>query len=285
MIVVERGNRLVIIRQTDHAKLASEFAARWGGGPFDRLDPAASMSLACAMHDEGWRDRDEEPLIDESKGRPLHFLDIDLPKHAKFYAEGVAAAKKADPYGGLLSGMHWTGLYGGRWGTQQRRVFDPKEGACLRDVVLEEERSEVELKHELWSATAERRSDFEQRLWMNYELLQAFDLLSLFVCMEDLADTSVTGTIGPVPLGMRKGDVDLQLEVREEGVVSIDPYPFDSLDLEVSVPRREIAQRYGSVEELRRAMQEATTSAIKCRFVTAEGAERDAASAGAVREA
>ena len=120
---------------------------------------------------------------------------------------------------------------------------------------------------------------------MNYELLQAFDLMSLFVCMEDLGDTSVTGTIGPVPKGMRKGDVDLQLEVREEGVVSVDPYPFDSPKLEVNVPSREIEHSYGSVGEVRRAMQDATTRASSCRFVAARGTERDAASAGAVREA
>lgn len=281
MIVVEREQHVAVIRQTDHAKLASDFASHWGGGLFDGPDPLSSLKIACAMHDDGWHDPDEEPLFDETKGRPLHFLDIDLGKHSQFYAEGVAKAKKADPYGGLLTGMHWTGLYGGRWGTQQRRVFDPKQAAFLRDVVLKEERDESELKHQLWSTTSERRSNFEGRLWMNYELLQALDLLSLFVCMEDLTDSSVTDTIGPVPQGMGKGDADLRLEVMSEGVVSIDPYPFDTFELQVSVPSRDIGKRYGSAEEARRALQDATVRDVTCRFVTSQAPSSDAAIAGA----
>jgi hypothetical protein len=276
VLVVERNGSLMMVLQIEHARLVGELMQHWGGGMFERPSPYESVCLAASMHDEGWRVPDEEALYDANKARPLHFLDIDLRQHASFYGKGVERVREMDAYAGLLVGMHWTGLYRGRWGTQQRRVFEPKEGAFLEDVMIEEERAEVPAKLKLLAASSEPRSSFEMRLWMNYELLQACDLLSLFVCMEDLTDDSVSGTVGPVPTGPGKDAIDLQLHVLGGGVVSIDPYPFDVPSLEMNVPFRAIPdRRYESQSEAARHIDGAEGQAISCRLVAAEKAESD----------
>src|SRR4029078_7780912 len=55
MIVREgAGGSLIIIGQTDHAKLSGQCAAHWGNKDFARPKPYEAVVRAAMFHDSGW---------------------------------------------------------------------------------------------------------------------------------------------------------------------------------------------------------------------------------------
>ena len=287
MIVSRRDRRLLLIDQNEHGRLCGEICDRWGNARFARPAHAPSVRVAAAMHDEGWRTADAEPLFNAQEGRPLHFLEIAMSEHVPLYRRGVERVSHLDPYAGLLVSMHWTGLYRGRWGLQSGGVFrsaGTDEASQLQDqAVAEQEQQWIERRRGLM--LEEPRSDFEIGLWHNYDLLQAFDLLSLFVCSADLAPapgaaperlTDVLGeiearpgprVIGAVPERAGGPRLDLVLTPGGDGTVGVDPYPFDQDEVELTISGRQIQDhRYDSHDTLRAALEQADPVTFTCRF-------------------
>jgi hypothetical protein len=270
-VIVRRVNgRLLLIRQVDHGALSGEFARHWGNQHVERPAPLESVALASAMHDHGWLDKDEEPLFDAQRQAPLHWRDIRVPDHIAFYGEGARRAAALDPYAGLLVSMHCAGIYTRRYGTYPVKMS--KLTDAVREIteafVAEQEAFQADLKRRVWNPS-QRRSEFERRLWTQYDQLQIWDRLSLFVCLNDLKPPSAD-RLGPLPVAVDGPVVDLTVEVVDNGVVALDPYPFDVPALEASVPARAVPdRRYASAGDLWAALQDAADSPIRCRFVPA----------------
>jgi hypothetical protein len=155
--------------------------------------------------------------------------------------------------------------------------------ALQEEAVEREELRWIDVKRGL--VTQSRRSDFEQHLWHHYDLLQAWDLLSLYVCLIDLSPANGAAprpvpatlksidqepgarTIGSVPVTVAGERVELMLRAVEPGVVAVDPYPFDTDELEWSVTARVIPdRRYKSQAEAADTLREAPTATIACRM-------------------
>jgi hypothetical protein len=269
MLVVDAApDRLRLVRQADHARLAGQLAARWGNDRFAAPMPASVV--AADLHDEGWVEPDARPLLDPATRRPLNFLDIDLRRHAGFYGEAVRLAQEQDPYAGLLVSMHWTGLYCGRWGWQSALAFAPPPE--LRDfldgVVTDQQHAWIGLADQAWDRSLSRRA-FERNLWADYELLQVWDILSLFLCRTDL--TAATETqIAAVPRDRDDVGVDVTVRVPGDGSVTLDPYPFGEDAFDVAVPAREIADRaYPDEAAAAREIDGAGVTEIPCRIAKA----------------
>lgn len=289
MLISRRDDRLVHIRQVDHAAVAGELAAHWGGD-FQAPPRADSARLAAAMHDEGWREPDEAPLFNDEQQRPLHFLEIPMTEHIPLYGRGVEQTYARDPYAGLLVSMHWTGLYRGRWGMQAGRLQWQEAGRSeverLQDEAVDaEERRWIEVKRGLDGDV--RRSELEAGLWHTYDLLQGWDLLSLYVCMipsepaageartvastlKSLDQEPGTRMIEGLPTSVGGERVDVTLTPLEAGVVALDPYPFDIPALELSVTGRAIPDRtYDGREDARAALDAAEEVTVACRMISA----------------
>jgi hypothetical protein len=288
MIITRRDDALCLVTQVEHARVAAELCSHWGNDDFEPPAPAASVRLAAELHDDGWRAADEEPLLNAETGRPLHFLEIDLADHVAFYRHGVEGAMRRDAYSGLLVSMHWTGLYRSRWGLQSDMVFAGEEGPAaqlIRDAIDDQERHWIELKRPLMSTG--HRSDFEARLWHNYDLLQAFDVLSLYLCtatltpgtgpalavtatLREIDQASGPRTIDAVPQAIGAERAQLRLETVASAVVAVDPYPFDSEPLRVAARGRLIAERrYDSAATAAAALAGSTTVDLSCELVRA----------------
>jgi DNA-binding GntR family transcriptional regulator len=131
----------------------------------------------------------------------------------------------------------------------------------------------------------EARTDFEIGLWHNYDLLQAFDLLSLYVCTADLAPapgapvarlTDVLGeievppgprVIGSVPERPSGARLELVLTPTGEGAIAVDPYPFDQDSVELALSARSIPDRaYESQDAVRAALEQADQESLRVRF-------------------
>lgn len=287
MLISRRGNDLVLIEQNEHGRLAGDIAAHWGNAQFAGPLRRESALAAAAMHDEGWREADAQPLFNAAQARPLHFLEIDMEDHVPLYGRGVDRVFEHDPYAGLLVSMHWTGLYRSRWGVQSGGV-DFKRGSSkleqLQDAaVAGEEQRWIEIKQELMRDT--RRSDLEAGLWHSYDLLQGWDLLALYLPLFDVRPADSLG-VRPLVSTLRSIDqdggpylieampreiagerADLVLRPVADGIVTVDPYPFDADTVEFQVSGRAIPdRRYASAQEAADTIAQAPEITLTCQM-------------------
>ena len=94
---------------------------------------------------------------------------------------------RIDPYSGLLVSKHRTGLQRGRYD----KVAHPK---FFNTQNLPEDNEDFLARNE--AAQAEQLRNFDEgEFWTNYQLLQAFDFISLFLCNKDVVDDYIE----PVP--------------------------------------------------------------------------------------
>jgi hypothetical protein len=131
----------------------------------------------------------------------------------------VAAVTEHDPYAGLLVSMHGAGIYRGRYGTQPEMKMELAGSLAqlVDEFVAEQE-----------DAYPQRRADLgadEGETWTNYRLLQVYDRLSLFFCM-NAPDAGARATIGSVPTDYDGGETVLAIESLAPFRVTLDPYPF-----------------------------------------------------------
>jgi Protein of unknown function (DUF3891) len=268
MIVLRRDSRLLLIRQLDHAALAGRFAEFWGNTRFCAPKPLAPVVLAASRHDEGWREWDDAVRHDETARAPLYFLDVDIRDYVGLYARGIDRIAALDPYAGLLVSMHGTGNVCGRWGLQsgiRLSGYDAESWPpVIERYVLEQEARQARLRLGLVGLDpGERRSCFERRLWSNYELLQAWDRLSLFLCRTDPAAID-EADLGVVPTSLEGIEAaPLAVTTLGGGRAEVRPWPFDRERLEIAVPVREIpAADYTSQAELRTEVDRAAVHSL-----------------------
>jgi len=210
VIVRDTVDAWQVVFQTDHADLSGAFAGAWA----DRGDRHESLAIAARRHDDGWAVWERSPRVDES-GKPVDFLDVNVPSHLAFYRACIEAVGEEDSYAGLLVSMHGAGIY------RQRYGLDPNLGLARA----------AEVKDEIDSFVAEQEAKFggdpgEHR--RDYELLQLYDRLSLYFCMRDVEAGEAAELQGH------------QLEPLSPWRVRLDPYPFAESPARFSLLRRVI---------------------------------------------
>jgi hypothetical protein len=286
VIVTRRGGALRLVQQVEHGRVAGELAAAWGNGTFAPPTPLRPVRTAAARHDEGWRAWDARVLFNELERRPLHFTEIDAGEHIRLYRQGVERVSVADVYAGVLVGMHWTGLYRGRWSAPgaAARVGRGEEDRRLQDeVVAAEERRWIGAKHQAWTHD-EPRSLFETELWHNYELLQLWDLLSLYLAVTP-PDAEGSGS-APVPWGPQLREVEhtaqdvllpavgtrsggpriaVTAAVRSPGEVTLAPFPFRAA-VEIQVEHTVVPDRAWTHDEVAERVRTTPTEATTWRL-------------------
>lgn len=257
MILRSDRGRLQIVTQTDHAHLSGEFASAWGGQRFRTPDPVTPVRLAADLHDHGWLEWERAPMIDATSGRPYDFLSLPTDIHVDLYGKGIQLALQEHPYAGLLVSLHGTGLYKERYGYLPEMLFgeiDPAHRPLVDQFLAEQEALQKGL-------LADLRID-PQVLWTHYRWLQAWDLLSLFLCLSDPAERHVL-SLGMMP--HYPGGPEERLEVRGAGSgrFCVSPWPFSVDALELSVPVRHITDRsYESDAQFQTAFQAAPTERL-----------------------
>ncbi|GAB3681841.1 DUF3891 family protein [Saccharopolyspora sp. ID03-671] len=285
MLITRRGDDLVLVDQNEHGRLAGEFTTRWGNSSFDAPTRRENVQLGTARHDDGWREADAEPLFNTEEQRPLHFLEVAMEEHMPLYQRGVDRVYAEDAYAGLLVSMHWTGLYRNRWGMQEGGVGIKPAATPLDKIreqhVADEEQRWAETKKSLIKNTI--RSDFEANLWYHYDLLQIWDLFSLYTALGDITPDSSpavplasqlssidqqpgprTIQLAPTAVGGRR--VDLTINPIKPGVVTVDPFPFDG-DVVATLSAQRIPDRtYRDQTDLNTALTAAEPTTLECRF-------------------
>ncbi|QQK74708.1 DUF3891 family protein [Salicibibacter cibarius] len=262
MIISTQNGDLVLVRQDDHGIHAGEVTQQWGNEEFERTSSHDSVALAVKNHDIGWKEPDDEVLFNNEVLQPLNFIDVNLKKHAEFYEQGYRRVLEEDSYAGLLVGMHWIGLYTRRFGydpTFTYKVSDDLLG-YMNEVILSQQKNWVDIKQKLWNIN-EPRSQFEDRIWMDYELVQVMDRLSLFMCMNDPSEKNEV-ELGPVRKSQNGESVYLTVRSEGSGVISVDPFPF-AKEFQATYLARKISDHaYSSQKDARKLLEETSKQPI-----------------------
>jgi hypothetical protein len=160
MIVRERSDSYVLIKQHDHGLLSGEFARYWA----ERPRPLQSTIYAIMEHDVGWQNLDTPVSWSEKTGKPYSFTNYPMGPKLQAYKEGLNFLEARNPYAACLCSMHYTSLVGD---TEQEVRFRESETARQRKIesAMNKEES-TNLEH-------------------NFRLLQLCDDLSLFVCLNE----------------------------------------------------------------------------------------------------
>ena len=262
MILYEQDNEVVIIRQTDHALLSGFFAREWGNEQFSRPEPFESFRLAAAEHDNGWQEWEILPKVDPATFLPYSFMSIPTEAHIALYQHGLERILKVDHYAALLVSMHCALLYDRSRSTMpgySAKYVRSSEAHMVSDFVQRLRLQQLRLKVDLRSNPATKVFTEEKYLQANLQRLEALDRLSLYFCLPTLGDS----TIEAVPVNDQGGEADWELR-REDGTITLSPYPFRREPLSVSILARRVPKRrYADDTEFQNILARAPYSPVK----------------------
>ncbi len=257
--------RLLLILQVDHSQIAGLFAAHWGNTTFAEPRPYASMVLAAQEHDNGWWEWEIKPSTLNDQGLPLDYHDGSLKYLGKlrldFYKRGVERVMRRDPYAGLIVLMHGVALLNSGYG---RFTYPPdrsKGNPLVQEYIRDQEALRLKLVGQLRQSEELREFSTEEHIWMNFKLMETFDLFGQFICNRYPFNDSSRRPNGPsntlndhpVPMGPGRKEVMLTVDVQDEKRATVRPYPFDEDPLVVSFPARLVPNRpYANQEEFLR---------------------------------
>ncbi|WP_158807035.1 DUF3891 family protein [Beijerinckia sp. L45] len=233
---------LILINQTDHARLAGQFAAHWGNSTFELPRRRESLLRAATFHDAGWSRYETEPSYDvDRQATPTFFQVPNTAKHLAEHARAISWLSGIDPYAGLLMSMHRTGLWRNRYGAVKTPA--PLNKPSTEPLVVEF----IEKHEQIQRSVSQAFSKDE--IATDYQMLQFFDVFSLAFCTKEFQE----GTFELVPTGYGKAPgIALRMELVEEGVVKVSPFPFDAAGLKVGFLYMELAPKtYASETEFR----------------------------------
>lgn len=228
------GGSMLLVGQTDHSRLAGQFAAHWGNGRFAELQPYESVVRAATFHDFGYLRYETAPAFDPDTGETPNFRSIATDStRLDEYQWCFDWLLGPDPYAGTMVSMHRTGLWRGRYDAMKHPAHGMRTPAPDVDAFIarNEERCAQRIEAQAWDRDALR---------INYRLLQVWDLLSLYFSCQDPSDDYIE----PVPTSYRDRDgegVRLTLTPLGPRTVRLDPFPFDASPCPVQLTARRLA--------------------------------------------
>jgi hypothetical protein len=229
----ESDGTIVMITQNDHAQLSGLFAAHWGNEQFEKPRPYGSLVRAAMFHDRGWIRYETSPQLNPQTGKTPNYREVpnDRAQLEAFEWAGDWLAA-IDGYAGLMIAKHRTGLWQGRYDVIkhppaiQRGKLPPEIEAFI---------ARSEAKQKAAAATLDAHE-----LAVNYNLLQVWDMLSLYICSNEVLKPD---RIEPAPSAYsERAAVGLSLAPVEKQTIAIDPYPFDQPSLTTNMIFRRLNQ-------------------------------------------
>jgi hypothetical protein len=211
MILRPAGSSQLLITQPDHAALAGRIMRHWRGGGLQESARRSPILRAIDEHDNGWREVDAAPVLDDHTGRILDFVGLPEPDRRAIWPRGVERLA-ATPYSAALVAQHAVHVYRRYRGTSS---WDPffVEMEVLRDTHL-------------------RAAGLSQvELLIDYSFVRLGDLVSLTFCNGwTEPQTDDAGEVG--------------YTIRLDGArLIVTPDPFEGREIAIEIAGREVPDR------------------------------------------
>ncbi|MDB5649125.1 MAG: hypothetical protein JWL62_645 [Hyphomicrobiales bacterium] len=249
MIVRTRADgSLVLITQNDHARLSGLFAAHWGNAEFEAPRTQESVIRAAAYHDWTWSRYEAAPHYDSTAKSTPNFRQVHSDTvQLSAYQEALDWVAGIDGYAGLLVSRHRTGLWRGRYDA----IAEPPYHAAKN--IAPELSAFIARNEARQEATL---AGFDRATFLvDYQLLQIWDLLSLYWCTSEVPGAMRIAYAPTSYAGDGKTGVPLILKPLGRRRVAIDPFPFEGDTLEGGFVYRHLPTAdFADVESFRRAL-------------------------------
>jgi hypothetical protein len=239
MIVSEDGDELVLITQEDHAHLTGDLAAAL---PVP-VPMRAAFVAAARIHDNGWREADAAPTVDDD-GRPHGFSDVPDEVYEDLWRRGIDRAAAVDPLVGLFVGLHGA------------RFFETRDSTGMQRLVEDERRRQDAVLQEL--GLGGRPDALPENVAEVSAWIAMLDALSLLLCGAPLP-----GRLTPTVAG-----IEYAL-VRDGMTVTMDPWPYEDVPLHLGVTARRLPAASYDPQTLRRKLEEAAPERLAPTVVAA----------------
>jgi len=233
VIVREKPDSYVLIKQHDHALAAGELAKHWARRP----RPLESTLYAIAQHDVAWQGPDSSVRWNEETGRPYSFADYPAELKVRAYSEGLDWLEERDPYAACLCSMHYETLvrrFGGSEAEEGFAETEARRQARLRAGISAEELSNLE---------------------HNLGLLRLCDSLSLFVCLNEPGEDEDPP---PYPGGFELFGERYRPIWEDRRTLRLDPNPF-SEPFDFAIPYQTVGTDRQPIESGRLGLQMVTS--------------------------
>lgn len=226
MIVRSQADRLHLITQPDHARLARRVMEQWG--PLRGAERREPILLAIGDHDNGWREPDAAPTVDLPTGRIHDFITAPAEVRQGVWPRGVYNVANRDRWAAALIAHHAVFVY-------SRFRPDPEWATFF--ITMESIRNDLVGRRPLGDLLAD------------YRFVRIGDLISLIFCNRWAEAQAYEGWTFRLAPGDR---------------VAITPDPFDGGEHELAVDAREIADvPYQSDAHLRDALAAAPVVTLR----------------------
>ena len=262
MLRLETNDGWWLVTHPDHAHLAGEFASKWGNSVFALPEPREHVLRGIYRHDDGWRDRDAQPVV-TAQGKPAGFStelvgkytafeEIDLVSYLAVRRSAVQLIAKEDPYAAILISMHTHNLLAER---ADRSTIQENQLPWLDAFLVEQSSLQRALREQLVS---ERELPAEQlfpdALYEHFQLLQACDNLSLLSCVDFSGEATLLHAL-PLRDG---GTCEVKVRRLGERVFQLTPYPLSETKLTFKLRARFIpGKSFANNDELKSALEKA----------------------------
>jgi hypothetical protein len=230
VIVRSAGTSRLLITQPDHAALSARIMREWRAGGFPDAPRRSDILLAIAEHDNGWREVDAAPLMDEATGRIHDFVTAPDAIKRELWPRGVDRLA-GTPYAAALVAQHAVHVYRHKRGEAEWAPFFTQMEA-MRDRYLH--------------AAAPLTLD---DLLRDYVFVRIGDLASLTFCN-----------------GWTEQQVDdVGYAIRCEGtLLTISPDPFEGRQIAIEVSAKELPSRpFRTTSEAQTVFAAAPAVAVK----------------------
>ncbi len=249
MIVTRVEGRLRVVTQVAHQDQCGLLMRAWGNAGFTCPQPWDPVVAAAAVHDEGWREWERHPGV-LPDGAPQGFVQMDVAEHVAIHRASARAAVPQGDHAALLVGMHGAGLVMRRMGLDAPAPPLDQRPEPSRALVMDHARTARRLRARLGEGAA-----VAGWAWAAYRVLQAIDLLSLYLTWRGLANRE-QWTLGRVPRA--QGDeagVDIAVSPAGHRECLLHPWPFALPQVAAPVEARFIDDRpYGDADDLAAAL-------------------------------
>ena len=221
----EAGTPHFVIRQVDHGRMCGQMARAFGNERFTPLEPRELMEFVTEYHDEGWRAFDDAPLRDPKTGLPHTLGTAPVPSLVALGHGSPGFNEAHHPFCGLLSAMHYWGVYHDRYGIMPKSLMGSPQGRPPILAMLASEQERIErLTAALAADPATAGLVAEPSLMDNYKRLQFFDMLALYFNLRHEGERGEK-VFDFVPAAPGQTEA-VRVQPVEPGVYRLSPYPF-----------------------------------------------------------
>lgn len=259
-----------LITQDDHAILAGKLAQQLNTHALHPADPAEATLLGIRHHDAGWHLFDDQPVLSPAR-IPLDVFEAPRQITHPAWLESANRAISIHPYAGLLVCLHGLSLSAMSVSANPPVRFDPQhlrqqfdlnkfQHRMIERLELLRNQLGLRIDRPLRLGLAEGWTDpEEEKLKHNFRLLQAMDVLSLWVCCTHLP-SALSAHFSPAP---GKPVVRMTIQRSSPTEIRLDPWIFRSERVEAQVPYRVVPSKtYADDQELRQTYAEARSGLL-----------------------